>query len=299
MKIHVASNFMGTFAFDSQGKLIGMQMFKTPEDSVKDAGENKKNLLKRLSEHEIIEDEIGEKYLSNQYRAIASEKMSPKEINEFITKYHALESGKSIRKQSSDKIVMKVIGIIDEMDEVLNNLTERTREWCSVVEPDLLAIKDHQRFLEKAKKDKNIDNFGKSLLDMHESRELLAEYIDNLAKEVMPNTSVIAGTMLASRLIEKAGGLDRLAKMPSSKIQLLGAEKALFRHLRGEGKAPKYGIIFGHQMIQNAPKQNRGKVARLVASKISMASKIDRYSGNDRSRELLNDLKRKVKTLLK
>ncbi|MBW1839778.1 MAG: C/D box methylation guide ribonucleoprotein complex aNOP56 subunit, partial [Deltaproteobacteria bacterium] len=98
-----------------------------------------------------------------------------------------------------------------------------------------------------------------------------------------------------ARLLNLAGGLERMSKMTSSTIQLLGAEKALFRHLRGEGKSPKYGILFGHQLIQNAPKEKRGKVARLVASKISLASRIDMFSDRNDGEKMRLELDRDVK----
>ena len=100
------------------------------------------------------------------------------------------------------------------------------------------------------------------------------------------------------RLIALAGGLEKLAKMPSSTVQLLGAEKALFRHLKGEGKSPKFGIIFSHTLIQNAPKEMKGKVARLIAAKLSLAARIDNFSKEDRGEELREELDEQVKKAL-
>jgi len=85
--------------------------------------------------------------------------------------------------------------------------------------------------------------------------------------------------------------------MTSSTIQLLGAEKALFRHLKGKGKPPKYGVLFTHPYIQNSPKNQRGKIARLLASKLSIAAKMDYFSKEDHSQELKKDLEEKIKEI--
>jgi len=87
--------------------------------------------------------------------------------------------------------------------------------------------------------------------------------------------------------------------MPSSTIQLLGAEKALFRHLHGHGKSPKHGIISTHPLVQNAPKELKGKVARLLASKLSIAAKLDNYSKKNQSERLKRELQEKIKELAK
>ncbi|MCJ7817079.1 MAG: C/D box methylation guide ribonucleoprotein complex aNOP56 subunit, partial [Candidatus Aenigmarchaeota archaeon] len=76
-----------------------------------------------------------------------------------------------------------------------------------------------------------------------------------------------------------------------------GAEKALFRHLKGEGKAPKYGILFGHPLIQQALKEQKGKVARLVAAKLSLAARLDRFSGKDQGESLRKELEESVRKI--
>ncbi|MBI4182344.1 MAG: C/D box methylation guide ribonucleoprotein complex aNOP56 subunit, partial [Candidatus Aenigmarchaeota archaeon] len=81
-----------------------------------------------------------------------------------------------------------------------------------------------------------------------------------------------------------------LSKLTSSTIQVLGAEKALFRHLKGEGKAPKYGILFAHALVQQAPPEKRGKVARLIAAKLFLASKKDYFNSGDMGAALRQEL---------
>jgi nucleolar protein 56 len=110
-------------------------------------------------------------------------------------------------------------------------------------------------------------------------REKLAEYVESTMKRIAPNTTDVAGATIGARLIAKAGGLDRLARLPASTIQVLGAEKALFRALRTGSRPPKHGILFQHEAVHTAPKWQRGKIARALANKIAIAARIDFYRG--------------------
>ncbi len=93
-------------------------------------------------------------------------------------------------------------------------------------------------------------------------RDKLADYVESTMKRIAPNTTNVAGATIGARLLAKAGGLDRLARLPASTIQVLGAEKALFRALRTGARPPKHGILFQHDAVHSAPKWQRGKIAR-------------------------------------
>lgn len=99
------------------------------------------------------------------------------------------------------------------------------------------------------------------------------------ADEVMPNVSALIGGLVAARLLSRAGGLSELARMPGSTIQVLGSEQALFSHLRAGTPPPKHGIIFQHRRVHNAPKEVRGRVARVLAAKLAIAARLDYYRG--------------------
>jgi len=99
--------------------------------------------------------------------------------------------------------------------------------------------------------------------------------------------------MLGARLISIAGSLERLARLPSSTIQILGAEKALFRHLRSGAKPPKHGVILQHPIVSGA--KNKGRAARKLASKTAIAAKMDFYGNRDISKKLKEDLEAKMK----
>jgi nucleolar protein 56 len=118
------------------------------------------------------------------------------------------------------------------------------------------------------------------VLSLYEYRGKLTEYISAIALEAAPNVSALAGPILAAKLIEKAGGIRRLAMMPSSSLQILGAEKALFRAVKTHAKPPKHGLIFQHPYVNAAPRGLRGLRARHLAAKLSIAARADAFSGN-------------------
>jgi len=110
---------------------------------------------------------------------------------------------------------------------------------------------------------------------------------------------LVAGTVLGARLIAGAGGLKQLALLPSSTIQLLGAEKALFRHLRNKRiKGPKHGLLYQHAMVKRVPAKHKGKVARSVAAKIAIAARADFFKSKGKVGEnLQKELQQRVEAL--
>ncbi len=117
-------------------------------------------------------------------------------------------------------------------------------------------------------------------IELNGERDKLNEYVESAMSKISPNVSEIAGSTIGARLMAKAGGLDRLAVLPASTIQILGAEKALFRALRTGARPPKHGILFQHQEVHTAPKWQRGKIARTLANKIAIAARVDYYRGS-------------------
>jgi len=134
-------------------------------------------------------------------------------------------------------------------------------------------------------------------LEISRMTEKTAQYIRELMSVEAPNVSAVAGPVLGSRLISLAGGLEKLARLPASTIQVLGAEKALFRFFRTGRGAPKHGIIFQHPLVHSAPRWQRGKIARVLAAKISIAARIDYFSKEDRGNELREALEKRVEEI--
>jgi len=118
----------------------------------------------------------------------------------------------------------------------------------------------------------------RSALQLSDSRQALEGYMDSLMDEVAPNIKALVGSLLGARLIALTSGLANLARMPASTIQVLGAEKALFRSLKTGTRPPKHGIIFQHTLIHEAKRWQRGKMARAIAGKLAIAARTDAYS---------------------
>jgi nucleolar protein 56 len=134
----------------------------------------------------------------------------------------------------------------------------------------------------------------KNTLSLYNMRQKLETYLDSVMEEVAPNIRVLAGSLLGARLIALAGGLNNLAKMPASTIQLLGAEKALFRSLKTGARPPKHGIIFQHALIHEAKRWQRGKMARALAGKLAIAARTDAFSGKYAGDKLQTDLEKRI-----
>jgi nucleolar protein 56 len=137
------------------------------------------------------------------------------------------------------------------------------------------------------------------ILDLYKLRTTLEEYIETIMKEVSPNITALVGAKLGARLLSLAGGLEKMAKLPASTIQVLGAEKALFRALRTGGKPPKHGVIFQHPAIHRSPRWQRGKIARALAAKLAIAAKVDYFTGRLIGDKLTAELQQRIDEIKK
>merc|ERR1719149_514373 len=124
----------------------------------------------------------------------------------------------------------------------------------------------------------NIHAFAERVIKLAEYRTKLQDYLHNKMGLVAPNLQSLIGDAVGARLIAHAGSLTNLAKYPASTVQILGAEKALFRALKTKGNTPKYGLIFHSTFIGRAQQKNKGRISRYLANKCSIASRIDCFS---------------------
>ncbi len=242
-----------------------------------------------------------------------------------IRRVYALYSKYRIKEKiGKDRVIVQVVNAIDEIEKIVNTMHMRLKEWYLWYFPELFdVLKSNDAItkyvadtgyrtdfkgievedsagLDLDKRDvEEIRNYAKRILELKEEKKALENYLDNMVKENMPNMYEIAGGVLTARLIEHAGSLERLAMFPSSTIQILGAEKALFMFLKGKGKSPKHGLIFMSSYIQRTPKKYRGKVARILAQKLSIASKLDYYGGEFKGKEYKDELENLVTNLKK
>jgi len=120
-----------------------------------------------------------------------------------------------------------------------------------------------------------VQSIAKQILDFHELRKKLEAHVESEMAIIAPNLSAILGSAVGARILGRAGSLKKMASMPASTIQVLGAEKALFRSLKTGSQPPKHGLLFQHAMVHAAPRWQRGKIARAVAAKAVIAARVD------------------------
>jgi nucleolar protein 56 len=215
-----------------------------------------------------------------------------------------------------DALLLHTVPVIEDLDRVANVLVERLREWHGLYFPEL-SVSEPEAYCkivlmfdrdnieestlseivgeEKAKaivslagnsvgsdfsEDdlKQVRALANQAVELYALRAGITDYQAALAKKIAPNICHLVEPALAAKLIAQAGSLKKLALFPASTIQVLGAEKALFKHLRKGTLPPKYGLIFQSPLIGNAPPAHGGKLARALAAKLSTAAKADAFT---------------------
>jgi nucleolar protein 56 len=221
-----------------------------------------------------------------------------------------------------DKLIIQTVSALNDLEKILNTISERLREWYGLHYPEL-DIKDHDKFaslIVEYGNRKNFDNFKNSMgMELKEEdvkilqhyakqynelyglRKEIEKYLEVTVKEEVPNLNALLGSTLAARVLALAGSLEKLAKMPSSSIQLLGAEKTLFKFLKGREKSrpPRFGLLYLHPDVSTNKRELQGKIARVLSSKLTLAARADFYSKKDMSKELVDDYKKKLGKILK
>jgi nucleolar protein 56 len=184
--------------------------------------------------------------------------------------------------------VQEAVRAAADLDRVRNLIGERLGTWVSRDRPEV-DPGDHDRAAREAMapsapstlspRDPSLTEARRKLAELFRSvegaRHALTKAIEATAPVRAPNVSALLGPELSARMIAQAGGLERLARLPSSTVQVLGAERAFFEHLRGHAPPPRHGLLFLHPAIQSAPKGERGKLARALAGKVSIAARLD------------------------
>ena len=203
-------------------------------------------------------------------------------------------------ESKQDRQIIQFVESIDDIDESINLLSERLNEWQGLKFGHLKGEELEEAIIssEQIRHEALALDFALMVTRLRETRRHIADHISSEMGSFAPNLTHVAGALLGARLISKAGGLNNLAKMPSSTVQVIGASKALFRHLRYGTKPPKHGIIYQHPLVNRSHASQRGKIARAVASKISIAARLDNFSRN-LNPELLQDLEKKVEKIKK
>ena len=183
------------------------------------------------------------------------------------------------KRESLTKKVFEDAGFPDNKVEMLSLVASKSRGG-DISEKNLEIVK----------------SMAKQMLELHELRKSLEEHVESEMDVVAPNISAILGTAVGARILGRAGSLKKLASMPASTVQVIGAEKALFRALKTGAQPPKHGILFQHTMVHAAPRWQRGKIARAIAAKAVIAARVDVY-GEGLNQTLLEKLDVRVKEI--
>lgn len=314
--IYIAKNPIGIYAIDEKGEIIKYKLFEDKE--VKLLLETNKEEISDFERIFIsdLKGEIIFTYPKLNYRyepkdfseiilnfLIQKMNFKREEIIERSKKMSEILLKLEAEQRVLDRFISQLIQLIEDNEKIINLMVERLRRIYQIYFPEYIEketsleklVKNISKNPKREYLDEELANKTVGVELSEENLELmrkLAEKISNLIdfnkevekrledimKSYAPNLTMLAGYKLAAKLIKSLGSLEKIAKSPSTKIQLVGAEKALFRFLRGKGKSPKHGYIFIHPYIQQSPPKLRGKVSRILANFLSKAAKIDYFS---------------------
>jgi len=213
---------------------------------------------------------------------------------------HSTRQEARAREQADDKQLLHAVRAMDDVTRTANELAERLSEWAGTLFDDAeTGIKGARALAEREPStpvEARVISLAERVDGLTAEADDLQAFIERQAPEIAPNLSEMAGAVLAARLIALAGGLEQLAKKPSGTVQVLGAEDALFAHLAGRGGSPKHGIIYTHEHVSGTRPEDRGSASRAFAGKLSIAARIDHYSGELKP-EIHDELDERMSTI--
>jgi len=232
-----------------------------------------------------------------------------------------------------DYSIIQAVTTIDDYNDIINRIYERLFIWYDYYFPeikDILTIEEYAKFVKIYDFSENVDfdflsvkklkmltaltknrvgaepdkvilellkSIAGQLLLLCETTNKLEKYIELQTNKIAPNMCSLVPAIVVARLIKHSGGLRKLAMKPASTIQVFGAEKALFKHLKTGTAPPKHGVIFQIVDIAKSQRSIRGKVSRLYATQLAIAAKADAFTGNDISATLKHELTQRIKRI--
>jgi nucleolar protein 56 len=196
-----------------------------------------------------------------------------------LTAFAEIVSRSGIRANLTEEILENA-GIQNKKSEIIMDAAKRSKGGD--IAPENLVI---------------VKKLAEEVISQSELRRILSEHIEVSMDNVAPNVKELLTATVGARIIAKAGSLNKLAILPSSTIQILGAEKALFRSLKTGARPPKHGILFQHPLIHSSPRWQRGKIARAIASKVAIAARIDLYRHSGKDSSVSNKLKTRIEEI--
>ena len=299
---------------DEEIELINGIKLDSIDDKIIIETSKRKSQYKELENYENIEVKTpnkGGEHLRSNIDKVFEEIGFSKSQDEITQIYEKLAIHK-IKKssQEEDKLLIQAINSVDDIDESISKLVERIRDWYTIYFPEMDTISNNETYIKLIAESENredilenfnehfteeieestgadieeddllmLKSFAESIYSLQKSRKELETYIDSKMEAIAPNLRDLLGSTLGAKLIAHIGSIKRLATYPASVIQIMGAEKAIFRHLKTGERPPKHGLIFQHPSVRGAKWWNRGKIARNLALKITLAVRKDVFSG--------------------
>lgn len=298
-------SILGIFAIKNNGDFVEIE----PIISAKDYCDK---VLDKNSGKYVLSDlskKNSEYLISSDLKSVESKKiidLFSKNLRDMRARFIELAKLQLKNSIKSDYLIIQAIKSIEEMDKVNSLLIRRLREWYELYNPEFSrSIKNNQKFAkliqEKTRKDllleinqseeKTIGGFledqdinailllANQLTQNYNYKEKQELYVKSVLEKLCPNAIYLMGVPVLAKMFATAGDLKRLALFPASTIQTLGAEKALFRHLKTGSKPPKYGFIINHPFVASAKEKEKGKRARILADKLSLLLRVDYFGG--------------------
>ena len=187
------------------------------------------------------------------------------------------------KKSLTDESLHDIAAVVDDDEGIAQNVIDAAKHSMGqdISETDM----------------ENVVAFAQRVVSLVNYRKSLHAYLNSKMSVVAPNLAALIGEIVGARLISHAGSLTNLSKYPASTVQILGAEKALFRALKTKGNTPKYGLLYHSSFIGRAGPKNKGRISRFLANKCSIASRIDNFSETP-SMKFGNALKKQVEERL-
>jgi len=359
---------VGLVVLDDVGKLIHSRKFEEPSTAYHSLSLGEKRELTEIVpllrkfysvrvSHSILLDILTKEGFRVDLLAQSEQDALSKNKLDLVTKYGLCESRmdaievlqkfatdySSIRIKltsgSLDLHVGQAVNGLDEIDETINTIGTRMREWYGLHFPELdnllqnvttyaLIVKSAghrenitkdilfqadlqetkiQLIMDMASKSRGGDlapessqilqKLASEVIELSKLREGLSEMIETVMEGIAPNIKKMLTPVIAARLIARAGSLRKLAFLPASTIQILGAEKALFRALKTGARPPKHGLLFQHPAVHSAPNWQRGRIARALASKIAIFARIDLYRHVPAEEDLMARLNKRIEAI--
>jgi len=297
--------------FSEDGRLAEVVRYEKPELALTGGlTQEEREVLERLGEVRVegvheFPGRGGELFRSGLRRVLEELGMSEREYRQRLHATAVAIARLRLRRalQSRDMRIKQLVSAAEELEEAQNLLASRLREWYFLHFPEVAESEElvelvvrygsraemPERLRQAAESSAGAEleeedmrvlrEFASGIAELRRLRERVMGRLEELMREHAPNLSHLAGAHIAARLVAAAGSLERLARMPASRIQVLGAEKALFRHLARGAKPPKHGYIYQHPLVKGAPKRQRGRVARALAAKLAIAARVDAFGG--------------------